>query len=99
MRKTVAIAGGVVNDRLRWHGARRDHQGTPSIDSIAGTADADTINAGPGDNIVNGLGGNDTINGGPGRDSLRGGVGDDFVQGAAATTPSTSGVKAPTVLS
>ena len=100
MRKTVAIAGVAASLTIIFGGTAlaETTMGTPGSDSIAGTGDADTIKAGPGDDLVNGFSGNDTIDGGPGRDSLRGGDGDDFVQGAAATTPSTSGMKAPTVL-
>ena len=54
---------------------------TDGDDVIAGTDQADVIDAGAGDDVICALGGDDVIDGGLGRDRIQAGQGDDVVRG------------------
>jgi VCBS repeat-containing protein len=56
-------------------------KGTQKADTIAGTAQSDSIFGDNGNDIVNGGAGDDHIDGGNGSDSLSGGAGNDVVDG------------------
>lgn len=56
---------------------------TSGNDSLAGTANADVINALAGNDTVLAYAGNDTVDGGAGNDSLDGGAGNDVLRGGS----------------
>jgi hypothetical protein len=55
--------------------------GTPGVDTLRGTEEADTIDGLAGVDDLIGLGGDDVLVGGPGVDGLFGGVGNDLLDG------------------
>ncbi|MDX8355628.1 calcium-binding protein [Cognatiyoonia sp. IB215182] len=54
-----------------------------SIESLAGSAHADTLRGDGANNSLWGLDGNDSLHGGAGHDEIRGGTGDDVLHGGA----------------
>ncbi len=54
-------------------------QPASSGETLAGTAENDSLRAGDREDVVRGLGGDDEIHGGEGRDRLYGGPGDDVI--------------------
>jgi Ca2+-binding RTX toxin-like protein len=62
-----------------------------SVESLAGSAFADTLTGDAGNNILSGWTGNDTLNGGAGADALFGGDGNDTLNGGAGADQLTGG--------
>lgn len=82
----LTLNGDDGNDVLSAAGARLGNvvlslNGGNGFDTIAGTADGDSINGGDGDDSIDGGTGNDTLTGGLGDDALNGDGGDDSIDG------------------
>lgn len=73
----VAVASGTAIDGFGSIDTLRN------IETVFGTAFADTLITGAGGNTLNSMEGNDTLTGGAGRDKLDGGAGNDTMSGGA----------------
>lgn len=60
--------------------------GSPTNDSLIGTADDDMVLGGDGSDTLHGMDGSDTIEGGGGSDTIYGGAGDDLIYGGGTSS-------------